>query len=388
MKDKIVIIGGDHHNTLGLVRSYGIKDIKSDVILIGPTVDGFVLKSKYVSQGFRVHSPQEAVNCLINLYGNYDGIVVVQTSSDEAGAALDDAIETIPSHIKIPNAKGQLSYLMNKDNMCQVAKSVGLNVPQYTLVHPAEIVDKVDDGVIYPCITKAISSLDGGKSDTTICQSAHELISFLKKDHRCPNVIVEQFIEKEIEFQFFGLSLNGGEDIIIPGHSHIHRPGIQNEYYFPYIENDESFDDTLSKAKDFIKKVKYSGLFSVEFLRGKDGKDYFLEMNFRNDGNAICVTDAGFNLPYVWYLSEAGKDYKKELSSYIFKSVEFCPDVIYFYHMMNGELSFREWYNTTKRSNSFTMFYKGDNKPFWYNMKANVRGFASSMVKRIFQIKR
>ena len=381
MKDKIVIIGGDHHNTLGLVRSYGIKDIKSDVILIGPTVDGFVLKSKYVSQGFRVHSPQEAVNCLINLYGNYDGIVVVQTSSD-------DAIETIPSHIKIPNAKGQLSYLMNKDNMCQVAKSVGLNVPQYTLVHPAEIVDKVDDGVIYPCITKAISSLDGGKSDTTICQSAHELISFLKKDHRCPNVIVEQFIEKEIEFQFFGLSLNGGEDIIIPGHSHIHRPGIQNEYYFPYIENDESFDDTLSKAKDFIKKVKYSGLFSVEFLRGKDGKDYFLEMNFRNDGNAICVTDAGFNLPYVWYLSEAGKDYKKELSSYIFKSVEFCPDVIYFYHMMNGELSFREWYNTTKRSNSFTMFYKGDNKPFWYNMKANVRGFASSMVKRIFQIKR
>lgn len=388
MKDRIVIIGGDHHNTLGLVRSYGIKDIKSDVILIGPTVDGFVLKSKYVSQGFRVHSPQEAVNCLINLYGNYDGIVVVQTSSDEAGAALDDVLEKIPSHIKIPNAEGRLSYLMNKDNMCQVAKSVGLNVPQYTLVHPAEIVDKVDDRIIYPCITKAISSLDGGKSDTTICQNAKELIAFLKKDHICSNIIVEQFIEKEIEFQFFGLSLNGGEDIIIPGHSHIHRPGIQNEYYFPYIENDESFDDTLSKAKDFIKKVKYSGLFSVEFLRGKDGKDYFLEMNFRNDGNAICVTDAGFNLPYLWYLFEAGKDYKKELSSYTFKSVEFCPDVIYFYHMMNGELSFKEWFQTTRQSNSFTMYYKGDNRPFWYNMRANMRGFVSSIVKRVFHIKR
>ncbi len=388
MKDKIVIIGGDHHNTLGLVRSYGIKGIKADVILIGPTVDGFVLKSKYVGEGFRVQSPQEAVDCLINHYGNDDGIVVVQTSSDEAGAALDDAIEIIPSRIKIPNAKGRLSYLMNKDNMCQVAKSVELNVPQYTLVHPAEIVDKVDGGIIYPCITKAISSLDGGKSDTTICHSAHELIAFLKKGHRCPNVIVEQFIEKEIEFQFFGLSLNGGEDIIIPGHSHIHRPGIQNEYYFPYIENDESFADTLSKAKDFIKKAKYSGLFSVEFLRGKDGKDYFLEMNFRNDGNAICVTDAGFNLPYVWYLYQTGGDYQSELSKSQFKAIEFCPDVIYFYHMMNGELSFKEWYHTTKRSNSFTMFYKGDNKPFWYNMKANVRGFASSIVKRILNIKR
>ncbi|MBR6972699.1 MAG: ATP-grasp domain-containing protein [Bacteroidales bacterium] len=386
MKDRIVIIGGDHHNTLGLVRSYGIKGIKADAILIGSTVDGFVLKSKYVGQGFRVQSPKEAVNCLINHYGNFDGIVVVQTSSDEAGAALDDAIENIPSHIKIPNAKGRLSFLMNKDNMCQLAKSVGLIVPQYILVHPAEIMDKVDDGIIYPCITKAISSLDGGKADTTICQSANELVAFLKKDHRCPNVIVEQFIEKEIEFQFFGLSLNGGEEIIIPGHSHIHRPGIQNEYYFPYIENDESFVDTLSKAKDFIRKAKYSGLFSVEFLRGKDGKDYFLEMNFRNDGNAICVTDAGFNLPYIWYLFEAGEDYKKELSSYTFKTVEFCPDVIYFYHMMRGELGFKEWRQTTKRSNSFTTYYKGDNKPFWCNIKANIKGFTLSIIKNILHI--
>ena len=279
MKNKVVIIGGDHHNTLGLVRSYGVKGIKPDVILIGPIVDGFVMKSKYVGQGFRVQSPQEAVDSLINHYGDYDGAVVVQTSSDEAGAALDGVIEKIPCHFKIPNAMGRLSYLMNKDNMCQVAKSVGLNIPQYILVHPAEIVDKVDNGIIYPCITKAISSLDGGKSDTTICQSANELIAFLKKEHICPNVIVEQFIEKEIEFQFFGLSLNAGEKIIIPGHSHIHRPGIQNEYYFPYIENDESFADTLSKKKAFITATRYSGLFSVEFLRGKDGKDYFLEMN-------------------------------------------------------------------------------------------------------------
>ena len=388
MEDKVVIIGGDHHNTLGLVRSYGIKGIKPDVILIGPTVDGFVMKSKFVSEGTRCQSAAEAVETLIKQYGGYSGNVVVQTASDESGAALDDNISRIPPHIKIPNAKGHLSYLMNKDNMCQLAQSVGLNVPQYKLIHPVDIADKVDKDIVYPCITKAISSLNGGKSDTTICQNAEELIAFLKKDHICPSIIVEQFIDKDIEFQFFGLSLNGGEEIIIPGHSHIHRPGIQNEYYFPYIENDESFAETLKRAKAFIKEAEYSGLFSVEFLRGKDGKDYFLEMNFRNDGNAICVTDAGFNLPYVWYLFETGKDYKKELVSSVFKPVEFCPDVIYYYHMMDGELSFREWYRTTKRSNSFTMYYKGDNRQFWYNMRANMRGFASSLVKRILHIKR
>ena len=388
MEDKVVIIGGDHHNTLGLVRSYGIKGIKPDVILIGSTVDGFVMKSKYVGEVNRCQSATEAVEFLISHYGDYNGIVVVQTASDESGAALDDRIDEIPSHIKIPNAKGSLSYLMNKDNMCQLAKSVGLNVPQYKLIHPAVIEDKIDDDIVYPCITKAISSLDGGKSDTTICQKAEELIAFLKKDHICPRVIVEQFIDKDIEFQFFGLSLNGGEEIIIPGHSHIHRPGIQNEYYFPYIENDKSFAETLALAKVFIKEAQYSGLFSVEFLRGKDGKDYFLEMNFRNDGNAICVTDAGINLPYVWYLYETKKDYQDELTQSVFKPVEFCPDVIYFYHMLNGELSFGEWYRTTKLSNSFTMYYKGDNRPFWSNIKANTRGFASSIVRRILHIKR
>lgn len=27
---------------------------------------------------------------------------------------------------------------------------------------------------------------------------------------------------------------------------------------------------------------------------------YFLETNFRNDGNAFCVTESGVNLPVVW----------------------------------------------------------------------------------------
>ena len=51
----------------------------------------------------------------------------------------------------------------------------------------------------------------------------------------------------------------------------------------------------------------------MEFLRGKDGKDYFMEINFRNDGNSICVTASGMNLPYIWYLYNSGLSYEKEL---------------------------------------------------------------------------
>lgn len=383
MKNKVVIIGDDSHNTLGMVRSYGIKGIKPDVILVTGAKPWVVMKSKYVGNGLRCKSPKEAVDLLLSQYGNYNGVVVVQSASDGTAAALDNVLMKLPNHIVVPNAKGGLAQIMNKDNMCRLALSVGLVVPQYITIHPKDIGERLDKDIIYPCITKAISSLEGGKSDTTICQNDKELLAFLKKDNICQTIIIEQYIDKDIEFQFFGLSLNGGEEIIIPGHSHIHRPGIQNEYYFPFVENDDSFSDTLDKAKIFIQKAHYSGLFSVEFLRGKDGIDYFLEMNFRNDGNAICVTDAGFNLPYIWYLYQTGGDYQKELANSTYRPIDFCPDLIYFNHMLRGELSFGEWYRTTKRSNSFTVFFKGDNRPFWSDLSKSIKGFISTFIKRV-----
>ena len=245
--------------------------------------------------------------------------------------------------------------------MCEIAESVGLRVPKHIIYTKGE---ELPRNIEYPCITKAISSIVGGKSDTRVCYKEEELRLFVSNDHLCKTIQIEKFIDKEIEFQLFGLSLDGGKEIIIPGHSHIHRPGIQNEFYFPYIANDKSFKETLGKTNAFIKKTQYSGLFSVEFLRGKDGNDYFLEMNFRNDGNAICVTDAGYNLPYIWCLYNSGGNYKEEIKESSFKAVNFCPDIIYFNHFLSGEIGFIEWFRTRIKSNSFTTKYRGDNKPY------------------------
>lgn len=48
-------------------------------------------------------------------------------------------------------------------------------------------------------------------------------------------------------------------------------------------------------------------MFSIEFMRDKIGVDYFMEMNFRNNGNSICVTNSGVNLPMIWYENSIGK---------------------------------------------------------------------------------
>ena len=50
----ILIIGSDHHNTLGVLESLGEKGVKPDVIVTtrSHTDNSFVLKSKYVARGY------------------------------------------------------------------------------------------------------------------------------------------------------------------------------------------------------------------------------------------------------------------------------------------------------------------------------------------------
>ena len=48
MKNKVLVIGADHHNTLGIVESLGQKGLNSYVLIVGENINSFVLKSRYV----------------------------------------------------------------------------------------------------------------------------------------------------------------------------------------------------------------------------------------------------------------------------------------------------------------------------------------------------
>lgn len=364
MKHKVIVIGADHHNTLGVVRSLGSKGVNSDVIIIPYRKEIKKVKSKYINSIKSFPDDGQIISELLSMESCAKHVLLV--TCDIASSLLDTNYNQLKDKFVLFNSKGRLTDLMSKEAMCHLAMEVGLNVPQYSVWCKGS--DMPED-IEFPCITKAISSVDGGKSDTTICQSIDELHDFLKNPDLCPRIQIERFIQKEIEFQFIGISLNGGETIVIPGHSHIDRPnGVQNTYYFQYKENDKTFSTTLELTKKFIRKSGYSGLFSVEFLRGKDGKDYFLEMNFRNDGNAICVTDAGYNLPYIWYLYATGGEYKTEIANSKFRPVVFCPEFFYFKDYAYGEISFMTWLKGMIKANSYTDYWKGDNHLYWLKL--------------------
>ena len=362
MKSNIVIvIGGDHHNTLGVIRSLGYRGIKSILILVSQTNKTYVNSSKFLNAVYRVNNDEDAIDLLIEKKEEFSNGIII-ACSDGISSMIDCNKDKL-SDFAIPgsNIQGRVTELMNKETMSNLAMEVGLNVPKSWIVATKNDLKEVQ----YPCITKPILSKDGHKSDIKICESSNDIEKVLDNGS-CYRYQVQEFITKDFEYQLIGLSLHNGEEVIIPGFSKCIRPCPGTNTGFLHYESLDTINAPIQKCEQFIKEVGYSGLFSIEFLRDKNGVDYFMEMNFRNDGNAICVTAAGINLPYIWYLANTKGDYESELKKSLFKAVYVMPEFADFkYFVLTRKISFFNWIKDLRKTDKFMEYDRLDPKPFW-----------------------
>lgn len=389
MNPGTIIIGGNHQNPLGVMEALGRKGILSDVIIVCNTKRSFVLKSKYVNKGHLVNSYDEVFNILNQEYGTKENRYVVYACCDDAAAFIDRYKGRMPKNLILPGAgKGEtIDNLARKDHMSQLALSIGLDVP-FTLNLSKE--QPLKD-VEYPCITKSITSVGHGKTEFSLCHNEEDLVNFIGRLPEGETIQVQKYVEKEYEFQFLGCSLNGGEEIIIPGYTKIENAlDFNNITYLEYqpVESTKRMQTLINKSMEYVKATGYTGLFSVEFLHGSDGKDYFLEMNFRNDGNGICVTTAGTNLPYIFYLWATAGDYKTEINSSEVRKVFSVPEDSYFMSMLKGDISFKKWYSNMKKANCYVTYFKGNTRPFWALMFLQKRAVAAVIAKRLLSVVR
>jgi hypothetical protein len=108
--------------------------------------------------------------------------------------------------------------------------------------------------------------------------------------------LVMEYIQKKQEIDYFGISLKG--KVYIDYNDEISRFTDSAFGYYGVIKKCEH-NDTWEKCVAMMKEIGYDGLFDVEFLQDKDGKLYFMEVNFRVDG-AIYKVTPGVNLPAEW----------------------------------------------------------------------------------------
>ena len=296
---KYIVLDGGHFNPLGIVRSLGEEGILCEVIAIN-CPNASMTKSKYAKHIVFVDNAEEGIDYILKNYSNEAENPFLFTGSDSVIAIIDSHYEQLKDHFHVFNCgkPNGLSSLLSKYEQNVMAREAGLNVPDFEEVNVGDLPQVVK----YPILTKAATSLEHDwKSLTHICRDEQELMAaYATMD--CKRILLQSYIEKDNETGFDALAINNGRECYLP---------LQLSYYYT---TDTSFGNSIyffkpsdkkltKKIQTLIEMTGYEGIFSIDFLKGKDGNLYFLEVNFRNSAWSYPSTCAGVNLPYIWVKS-------------------------------------------------------------------------------------
>ena len=362
----IVIIGGLHHNTLGVLRSLGEQGVHCDninVLIVGKNIhkNNIISSSKYINSN-KVHyvdTNDDIISWLIKLSKDGKRRTVICCSDGSAEVVIKNK-DILKQNFNTPSTSYDVEKLMSKQIQGELAIQSGFNIPTSTIIKASEY--RQGNWEKYPCITKPLKSVSGsGKADIHVSNNEQELLQALSETD-AEFVQIQEYLQKKLEYQLIGCSLNNGEILIIPGYTDIIRqPNNTNTGYLLYSPIDK-FSYNKNAVETFIKMIGYNGLFSMEFIRDLNDTDYFLEINMRNDGNAYCVKTAGVNLPYIWCYYQTEHVLPKENTKFN-KPVYFMPE---FNDIKRGikTVGVLKWMIQFFQAKSHAIFNTRDMKPF------------------------
>lgn len=310
MKQKVVIIGHGYLSRLSLIRSLGQAGYDVTVIV---TMYGLLntqrpldCYSRYVGEVYYCHARDERglIAILLDHCTDQSQKVVIIPDSDYSAAFVDKNRELLSEHFMFPHVrmnKADVSDMMDKEWQKQLSRRVGLNTPATTTVRVRKGVMPETGNINYPCFTKALTTMQGGKQWFRRCDDRTQLLKavndFAKGNDA--NILVEDYIDIEKEYAVVGVS--DGKDVYIPGviqitenckcHLGIARKGR--------ILPVKGFESLIGSFKKYVEETAFIGLFDIDFLYSK-GNYYFCEMNFRYGGSGYAYTKSGINLPALF----------------------------------------------------------------------------------------
>lgn len=371
LKDRTVIVfGEEHYNTLGIVRSLGEEGINPIFIAILGKAN-IASSSRYVLKCHKVKDYLEGCQLLLNVYGDYspDNLPIVITSDDEQVQYMDEHYELFAGRFIFFNAgeTGRITRYMNKYKILELASENGFKTLLTEVVKRGELPQKVP----YPIITKAISPNVGGwKSDVFICENQKELEEAYKKI-QSPTVLLQQYLEKKNELSLEGFSIEHGKQIFI-AISISHKYNIKG-YYSPYSDIDNFKDKELYElVKNLFKKIRYEGIFEIDFLVGQDDSLYFSEINFRNSAWNYAATCAGMNMQTLWAESMInGKIPQNAYHELDEKFTAMTEPIDYQKRVVERGYSLEEWCKDFKNAKCKYYYNEKDLQPFFVMLENN-----------------
>lgn len=363
MKQKVVVFGNDHTNTVGVTQSLG--KVGYDVVnLLFGNKTGYVCSSRYSKSIIWGDDELDCVEKLLNSdLSTGDELIPIVCCCDKAALAVNDRYEELMKKGYVTeHSLGELSFsqYFEKDVQVKLAEEAKFNVPKSYVINSFQ---DVPEDLTYPCLIKPLVSCKGAKSDIRICHNFDELKEQYNSLQFTERVILQQYIDRDYEISILGCGLSNGGCII---------PAVEDKLtlYPKYVgleclANVHPIEDKdiVDSIKALVRNIGYIGLFSVEMMHNKqDGKFYFTEINMRNDGAQSFIYKYGVNLPECHVRDLLGfpqKNYSKLHPGY------YIWDAHHFQSWRAHDISFKTWMLEICKSKGMLMFMKGDLKPFF-----------------------
>ena len=368
---KVIIVGNNHHNTLGIIRSLGRGGYDVQCYIVDEKItDSFLEKSRYVKDFKMFHSLDGLFDFLMSEVET-DKPLPILTTSDLLAEFLDNHYDDLRSKYILcncANKQGGISYWMAKERQLQVARQVGLTVPNSVEVNLKDG-KRLVQNIHFPCILKPEKSSVASKENVRICHNEAQLQVALEEiSPYCEDVIVQDYIQRDYEFLIMGMRSRKQGVVIIPGGLHKLRTCKKTKSLgmFAYAYTTPDIDKSINTEaiERFLEEIDYEGIFSVEFMISKEVA-YFLEINFRNDGTQFCFEGAGVNLPQLWVMAATGSDIvhfdKKLEKKYCMVEANYLKNLDW-HHPLTA---IKELWNTSL----FALLDKKDWKPALYKVK-------------------
>ena len=209
--NKVILIGGSHHNGLGLVRTFGINGINPYGIIIGKKSEkSFLHQSKYWKKTWCVFSPKEALQILQEEFKNEEKKPVVIPWSDDMAEVIDKNLNNLSEKFILPsfsNIQGKIVELMDKQNQSEFASKYGIQMLESQIIEEFNLIENIK--IPYPRILKPVASVEGEKLDIAICNNEEEFIKALQKIKKTgyKRILIQQYLGERKEYVLTGLFL-------------------------------------------------------------------------------------------------------------------------------------------------------------------------------------
>lgn len=361
-KRLFIVFAIEHYNPLGVIRSLGEKGIRP-IYIAEKGKAALASKSKYISKCHYVDTVEEGFNLLMREYGNFDEEQkpFLFCTDDHTMGYIDDRYDEIAGKFIYFNAgkNGGINKYIDKGEILRLAKECGLEYAETIVCDKGEF----PEGLKYPIITKSISPNVGGwKSDVFICRNEEELKNAYLKI-QAPRVLLQRYIEKKNELEYYGFAINHGKNVFISmAADYLYLiPG----YYSPYMNVfTPPYQDVQDKIAKMLEKVGFEGIFSVEFIRDQEDNLYFLEINFRIATWTYSSTVAGMNIPYLWAKSMEEKRIPPDAKIKFDTFRAMVEPIDYGKRVDTGKASVAEWAKDFKQAKCTYYFNTNDMEPY------------------------